>query len=93
MSAAWVRVSLGSVPRDISGGLAIIYLGMYRVVKVARDESELEQVRLACERELKDLLWREVWRDMVELEGVEERVVDVGGFYEVTLEIKDRDGK
>lgn len=49
---------------------------------------DLEATRAECLEELKDRMWREVWRDMVELEGVDVSVREVGdGIYSVTAEI------
>lgn len=49
---------------------------------------DLEATRAECLVELKERMWREVWRDMVELEGVDVSVREVGdGIYSVTAEI------
>ena len=58
-----------------------------KVVKIARDAGECERVMRECEEELKERLWREVWRDMVELEGVRRSVRRVDDWYEITVEI------
>ena len=50
---------------------------MEEKVKIRRGESLGEAMERA-ERKMKERLWREVWRDLVELEGVE---YDVDGHY------------
>lgn len=49
---------------------------------------EVEKAKAVCRDRLKDRLWRELWRDMIEVDGMEERVEEIGeGFYKVTVEI------
>lgn len=52
-------------------------MGMEEKVKIRRGESLGEAMERA-ERKMKERLWREVWRDLVELEGVE---YDVDGHF------------
>ena len=59
-----------------------------RVERLSIGLEDLEATRAECLGELKDRMWREVWRDMVELEGVDVSVREVGdGIYSVTAEI------
>jgi len=59
-----------------------------RVERLSIGLEDLEATRAECLEELKDRMWREVWRDMVELEGVDVSVREVGdGIYSVTAEI------
>lgn len=60
---------------------------MFRVVKVARSEADLERVREEARRELKEMLWKEVWRDLVDVPLKSEQVRRVDGLYEVILEV------
>lgn len=60
---------------------------MFRVVKVASSEADLERVREEARRELKEMLWKEVWRDLVDVPLKSEQVRRVDGLYEVILEV------
>lgn len=60
---------------------------MYKVVKVAKSEEDLERVREEARRELKELLWKEVWRDSVDLPLSVEKIRRVDDWFEVTAEV------
>lgn len=58
---------------------------MYKETGVGRSKAE---ARHKAEEALKERLWREVWKDVIEVPGeVRESVVEVCGMYEVTIEI------
>lgn len=46
-----------------------------------------EEARRRAEEMLKERLWREVWKECVELPVRNEKVVEVDGIFEVEIEI------
>lgn len=46
-----------------------------------------EEARERAMEALKERLWREVWRESVELEVKRESVVEIGGLFEVEIEV------
>ena len=46
-----------------------------------------EEARRRAEEMLKERLWREVWKDCVDLVVKKEKVVEVDGIFEVEIEI------
>lgn len=46
-----------------------------------------EEARRKAEEALKERLWRECWKDEIELQGERETVVEVGGMFEVEIEV------
>ena len=60
-------------------------LDMYKETGVGRSKAEARQ---KADEALKERLWKEVWKDNVEVprEAVE-TVVEVNGMFEVTIEI------
>lgn len=60
-------------------------LDMYKETGVGRSKAEARQ---KADEALKERLWKEVWKDNVEVPGnVVETVVEVNGMFEVTIEI------
>ena len=46
-----------------------------------------EEARMRAEEMLKERLWREVWKECVDLPVKKEKVVEVDGIFEVEIEI------
>lgn len=46
-----------------------------------------EEARMRAEEALKERLWEECWREEIELPVKRETVVEVGGMFEVEIEI------
>lgn len=57
---------------------------MYKAKAVGRSR---EEARRRAEEALKERLWRECWREEVELAVKKEEVVEVSGMYEVEIEV------
>lgn len=57
---------------------------MYKQKGVGRSR---EEARRRAEEALKERLWRECWREEVELAVKKEEVVEVAGMYEVEIEV------
>jgi len=58
---------------------------MYKGTGIASSRAE---ARRKAEEALKERLWRECWKEAIEVpRQAAERVVEVGGVFEVTLEI------
>lgn len=60
----------------------------YKVRRYAGSEVSVESAKEMCLDALKELLWREVWRDEINLEGVRWTVRECeDGIVEITAEI------
>ena len=62
---------------------------MIRVVKIASGEEEISDMKRLAVEELKEQLWREVWKDNIDLPEVIFDVRSLGdGLYQVTAKTK-----
>ena len=62
-----------------------MYSDMYKGTGVGRSKAEARQ---KADEALKERLWKECWKDEVEVpRDAVERVVEVNGMFEVTVEI------
>ena len=59
--------------------------GMYKASGIGRSEDQARERALAA---LKERLWRECWRDAVELDAEDVSVVEVDGVFEVEVKVK-----
>lgn len=57
------------------------------MLKEKRTGRTREEAREAALSALKERCWKECWRDSIELPVVRETVVEVGGLFEVEIEI------
>lgn len=55
--------------------------------KEKRAGKSIEEARERAMEALKERLWKEAWKDEVELPDVRETVVEIGGMFEVEVEI------
>lgn len=55
--------------------------------KEKRVGKSIEEARERAMEALKERLWKEAWKDEVELPDVMETVVEIGGMFEVEVEI------
>lgn len=60
------------------------FSGMY---KEKRAGKSIEEARERAMEALKERLWKDAWKDEVELPDVRETVVEIGGMFEVEVEI------
>lgn len=58
---------------------------MYKETGVGRSKAEARQ---KAEEALKERLWKECWKNEVEIDVEEVSSVEVGGIYEVTIKVK-----
>lgn len=67
----------------------IVYLRpMMQVSKIACGEEELSAVKRQAVEELKERMWKEVWKENIDLPQAKVEVVSLGeGIYQVTAKI------
>lgn len=58
---------------------------MMKAVGIGRSK---EDARKRAEEALKERLWKECWKNEVEIDVEEVSSVEVGGIYEVTIKVK-----
>lgn len=67
----------------------LVYLRpMMQVSKIACGEEELSSVKKQAVEELKEKMWKEVWKENIDLPQAKVKVVSLGeGIYQVTAKI------
>lgn len=60
---------------------------MMEVCIIARNAEEVPMCREAALEELKERLWREVWKESIDLPGARVKVEPVSEGYKITAEI------